>query len=253
MAEDVRTPAAPETISFSDEQEQAERRCSFPVVGAGASAGGLEALMQFLRALPPDTGMAFVVVQHLAPTHPSSLAEILSRATSMPVREVRDEPRVEPNHVYVIPPGRDMVVAKGFLKLLPQERRAQHRGIDQFFRSLAEDCGHKAIGVVLSGGASDGTLGLEAIKAEGGITFAQDESAQHDSMPRSAIASGCVDFVLSPEQIAQEIARIARHPYVAPKQEDLSAKHGDHARIAQILQRGTGVDFTHYKLNTLHR
>ena len=210
MSDDPRTqPAPPEPESASEELKPGGIHTAFPVVGAGASAGGLEALTQFLRALPPDTGMAFVIVQHLAPTHASSLAEILSRATSMPVREVRDESPVEPNHVYVIPPGCDMVIVRGVLQLLPQERRARHRGIDQFFRSLAEDCGHLAIGVVLSGSASDGTLGLEAIKAEGGITFAQDDSAQQDSMPRSAIASGCVDFVLPPEEIAREIGRFA--------------------------------------------
>ena len=228
---------------------------AFPVVGAGASAGGLEALTQFLKALPVDTGMAFVIIQHLAPERQSGLAEILSRATKMPVREVSDEPAVAPNHVYVIPPGRDMFIAGGKLRLLPQDRSAQNRGIDQFFRSLAEDCGHKAIGVVLSGAMSDGTLGIEAIKAGGGITFAQDDSAQHDSMPRSAVASGCVDFVLPPAEIAREIARIARHPYVAREAEIpfATAEKPGHSRIAEIVHRATGVDFTHYKANTLHR
>ncbi len=150
---------------------------AFPIVGVGASAGGLEALQQLLRALPVDTGMAFVVVQHLSPGRKSGLSEILARATKMKVCEVDEacgEPEVEPDHVYVIPPGRDMTIEGGKLRLLPQERTALHRGIDQFFRSLAEDFGHQAIGVVLSGAMSDGTLGLEEIKAEGGITFAQD-------------------------------------------------------------------------------
>jgi len=227
---------------------------AFPVVGVGASAGGLEALQQLLRALPRDTGMGFVIVQHLAPDHASSLVEILSRATKMPVCEVRDEPEVAPDQVYVIPPGRDMTIAGGKLRLLPQVREARHRGIDHFFRSLAEDSGHQAIGVVLSGSATDGTLGLEVIKAEGGVTFAQDESAQHDSMPRSAVASGCVDFVLSPEGIAHEIARIARHPYVAPTAEQGGGEEGaGHGRIAEIVRRATGVDFTHYKANTMQR
>src|SRR6266542_6134647 len=150
-----------------------------------------------LRALPADTGMAFVVVQHLAPTRASMLAEILSRAASMAVSEVQDEPAVEPNRVYVIPPGKSMVISHGVLKLLP--RKKARVPIDYFFRSLAEDHGRKAIGVVLSGTATDGTLGLEEIKAEGGITFAQDDTAQHKSMPRSASAAGCVDFVLPPD------------------------------------------------------
>jgi two-component system CheB/CheR fusion protein len=227
----------------------------FPVVGAGASAGGLDALTRFLKELPTDTGMAFVIVQHLAPERESGLAEILSRATAMPVSEVQDEPLVVPDHVYVIPPGRDMFIAGGKLRLLPQDRQAQNRGIDQFFRSLAEECGHKAIGVVLSGGLNDGTVGVEAIKAAGGITFAQDESARNESMPRSAVASGWVDFVLSPEEIAGEIARIARHPYVAPQAESSrgAKEEPNHSRIAEILHRTTGVDFTHYKPNTLSR
>jgi two-component system, chemotaxis family, CheB/CheR fusion protein len=135
----------------------------FPVVGVGASAGGLEAFTQLLKNLPADTGMAFVLVQHLAPTHRSALAEILSRATKMPVLEVHDEPAVEPNHVYVIPPARSMVITRGTLHLLPRESNGAPRPIDRFFRALAEDRRHQAIGVVLSGTATDGTLGLEAI------------------------------------------------------------------------------------------
>ena len=204
-------------LGLGGEDVPAETGVPFPIVGIGASAGGLEAVTQLLRALPIDTGSGVVIIQHLAPDHASNLAEILSRATMMSVCEVRDEPEVEPNCVYVIPPGRTMIIAGGKLQLLPQDRYARRRGIDQFFTSLAEDCGHKAIGVVLSGAMSDGTLGLETIKAAGGITFAQNDSAQHDSMPRSAVASGCVDFVLPPDKIADEIARIARHPYVTPE------------------------------------
>ena len=124
-------------------------------------------MTQLLRALPIDTGSGFVIIQHLAPDHASNLAEILSRATVMPVCEVRDEPEVEPNCVYVIPPGRSMIIAGGKLQLLPQDRYARRRGIDQFFTSLAEDCGHTAIGVVLSGAMSDGTLGLGGDQSRG--------------------------------------------------------------------------------------
>lgn len=225
----------------------------FPLVGIGASAGGLVALQELLGALPVDSGMGFVIVQHLSPEHASSLAEILSRTTKMPVREVGDEPAVEPDHVYVIPPGRDMVVEGGKLVLLPQQRHAAHRGIDRFFRSLADDSGHLAIGVVLSGALSDGTVGLEEIKAVGGVTFAQDDSAQHESMPRSAVESGCVDFVLPPEGIARELARIARHSYIAggPERDDGGA--GDHRGIMEALRGATGVDFSHYKSSTLRR
>ena len=240
---------------LGDEDAPAENGVPFPIVGVGASAGGLEAVKKLLLALPADTGASFVIIQHLAPDHASNLAEILSRSTPMSVCEVRDEPEVQPDHVYVIPPGRDMIIASGKLRLLPQDRYARRRGIDHFFSSLAEDCGHKAIGVVLSGAMSDGTLGLEAIKAAGGITFAQNDSAQHDSMPRSAVASGCVDFVLPPDKIAVEIARIARHSYVAPevKPEILGVEPSSHAHIAEIVHRALGVDFSHYKKNTLLR
>ena len=245
----------PSVVSSDDEVADPSTNVSFPVVGIGASAGGMDAVTQLLRALPNDTGLSFVVIQHLAPDHASNLAEILSRATNMPVGEVRDEPEVEPNRVYVIPPGRDMVIAGGKLKLMPQDRYGRRHGIDHFFASLAEDCAHQAIGVVLSGAMSDGTLGLEAIKAAGGITFAQNDTAQHDSMPRSAVASGCVDFVLPPHKIAEELARIASHPYVAPtpKLEELGAEPSSYARIAEIVYGALGVDFTHYKPNTLLR
>jgi two-component system CheB/CheR fusion protein len=227
----------------------------FSIVGIGASAGGLEAFTQLLQALPSDTGLGFVLVQHLAPAHPSALAAILSRATSMPVLEVQDEPRVRPNHVYVIPPGRNMTIANGALHLLTREAHGLQRPIDVFFQSLAEEQAHQAIGVILSGTATDGTLGLEAIKAEGGITFAQDDTAQQPSMPRSAVAAGCVDFVLPPDAIAREIARIARHPYVQPPpvQREEPAWGETLERIVRRLHRETGVDFSRYKVNTLHR
>lgn len=226
---------------------------TFPIVGIGASAGGLEAVTQLLTALPPDTGLGFVLVQHLAPLHPSALADILSRATRMPVTEVEDECPVEPNHVYVIPPARSMVISGGLLQLFPRPQGI-HRPVDQFFRALAEDRRHLAIGVILSGTANDGTMGLEAIKAEGGLTFAQDVTAQHDGMPHSAIASGSVDFVLPPEEIARELVRIAQHP--SSLEADRARESGERpvvTRILQVLRDATGVDFTQYKFNTLYR
>ncbi len=207
----------------SPEKTAALSRNLFPIVGVGASAGGLEAFTQFLKHLPANTGMGFVLVQHLDPVHESALPEILSRATAMLVLEVTNNLRVEPNHVYVIPPNTGMEISQGVLKLQPRDRQARgaQHSIDAFFESLAIDRGERAIGVVLSGTAADGTLGLEAIKAEGGITFAQDESAKFDSMPRNAIAAGCVDFVLSPAAIAHEVARIAQHPFVAGANGDI--------------------------------
>lgn len=185
------------------------------VVGIGASAGGLEAFTQLLMHLPLDTGMAFVLVQHLDPDHESALTQILSRATAMPVGEAAHKQPLQANHVYIIPRDTNLSIRQGLLQLEPRGRtRTPHRPIDGFFESLAQDQRERAVGVVLSGTASDGTLGLEAIKAEGGITFAQDDSAKYDSMPRSAVAAGCVDLVLSPSGIATELARIARHPSV---------------------------------------
>ncbi len=232
---------------------------AFPIVGIGASAGGLDAFTQLLKALPTNTGMAFVVVSHLAPTRESLLAEILSRATEMSVMEVTDEPAVLPNHVYVIPPARRMIIKAGALALLPRQKvNGQYRPFDHFLTSLAEDRGHQSVGVVLSGMADDGSVGLEEIKAHGGITFAQDESAQHGEMPRNAIATGAVDFVLPPKAIAREIVRIARHAYVSPEREGglVVQNRGDDRDIGKILQRlhtVSGVDFSQYKRNTLYR
>jgi two-component system CheB/CheR fusion protein len=226
-----------------------------PVAGVGASAGGMEAFTELLHHLPNDTGIAFVLIQHLDPKHSSLLTELLSRATSMPVSEVKDNTRAQPNHVYVIPPNANLSISNGVLRLDP--RHAHHMPIDHFFRSLAEDQGNKAIGVILSGTASDGTLGLKAIKAEGGITFAQDEkTAKYDGMPRSAILAGCVDFIMPPEGIARELTRLCKHPYVFPAQPgEVPVDDTEHqfAQIFAMLRNTTGVDFVYYKHATIRR
>src|SRR4029434_6453982 len=217
-------------MSARQTQEPGDAPNHFPVVGIGASAGGLEAFTELLKNLPLDTGMGFVLVQHLDPHHESALADLLSRATSMPVREVTNNLRVEANHIHVIPPNTNLSIAQGVLKLQPREQsRTPTRSIDSFFESLAEDQRERAIGVILSGTATDGTVGMEAVKAKGGITFAQDDSARYDSMPRSAIAAGCVDFVLKPEDIAKELARIAKHPYVAGQRHESTSPEDDRA------------------------
>jgi two-component system CheB/CheR fusion protein len=176
-------------------------RPSFPVVGVGASAGGLEAFSQLLQGLPSDTGLAFVLVQHLAAKHESILPSILSRSTAMPVRQAEEGMPLEPNHVYVIPPGQDMLIHDGNLALRPRASSDRpHMPVDLFLRSLAEVRGGQAVAVVLSGTGSDGTMGCKAVKSAGGISFAQEPgSARYDGMPRSAIAAGCVDLVLTPE------------------------------------------------------
>ena len=188
---------------------------AFPIVAIGASAGGLEAMIGLLKHIPPDTGMGFVFVQHLDPEHESALSQLLTKATVMPVREIKNNTKVTPNCVHVIPPNTALTISEGVLKLHPRSsERGGQRSIDMLFESLAKDRQERAIAVVLSGAATDGSLGLESIKAEGGITFAQDGSAKYDSMPHSAIATGCVDFVLNPAGIGAELARIARHPYI---------------------------------------
>ena len=177
----------------------------FPVVAIGASAGGLEAYKEFFHALPSGTGMAFVLVQHLDPSHHSMLREIIAKATAMPVEEVKSGVRIKPDCVYVIPPNAFMSISEDMFTLTPRSTGpGQHMAVNFFMRSLAESRGIGAIGIVFSGTGADGTLGLENIKAEGGITFAQDEaSSKYFGMPRSAISSGAVDFIMPPRQIAQ--------------------------------------------------
>ncbi len=238
--------------------EKATKR-QFPIVGIGASAGGLEAATQLLKALPTNLGMGFVLVQHLDPTHESILATLLSKATAMPVSEAKDETHVKPNHVYVIPHNKDMTIINGVLKLTTRSTGNKlHMPIDQFFRSLAESQKEKAIGVVLSGTASDGTLGLKAIKSAGGITFAQDETAKYQGMPKAAIASGYVDLVLSPTRIAEELTRMNNHPFLqqlktSRDNRELPEDADGLAKIFSMLNRSSGIDFRHYKRATMQR
>ena len=250
----------PANSSESSVQGKTENSELFPVVGIGASAGGLEAFTELLRHMPEETGMAFVLVQHLDPTHGSVLQEILSRTTKKPVKEVTDGMTIQPDNVYVIPANTNMAIEGSTLRLAARSLiRGQHMPVDYFFRSLAKDRGDRAIGVVLSGTASDGTEGCMAIKAAGGITFAQDEkSAKYDSMPRSAFNSGAVDFVMNPREIVKELVRISRHPYISPlspgKKEPAEIPQGSElAQLFSMVRNATGVDFTHYKQTTLQR
>src|SRR5262252_7248207 len=187
---------------------------TFPIVAIGASAGGLEAFSNLLRSLPAEPGIALIFIPHLDPTHESAMVELLSRTTRLPVHQAAEGMRVAVNTVYVLPPNSDMTISEGVLHLLRREAgRGHHMPIDTFFRSLAEDQSSNAIGVILSGTANDGTLGLAAIKDNAGITFAQDaNSAKYDGMPNSAIASGVVDYVLPPDRIAEELIRIHTQP-----------------------------------------
>ncbi len=231
------------------------------IVGMGASAGGLEAVSQFLRALAPDTGMAFILVQHLAPDHDSMMPHLMALNTRMRVLQVADGMALEANCVYVIPPNTQMRIAAGLLQLAPRPERAQFMPIDFFFNSLAEFAQSRAAGIVFSGTASDGSLGIREIKAAGGITFAQaPQTCKFEGMPRSAIATGAVDMVMGPAEIAVELGRIAHHPFLdgeeLPYPTDESREDVLEPRLIRIfamLRNATGVDFTHYKRPTIRR
>jgi two-component system CheB/CheR fusion protein len=229
----------------------------FPIVGIGASAGGLEALEQFLRQVPPDSGMAFVIVQHLDPTHKGIMAELLQRTTAMSVSQVSDRMRVNPDSVYVIPPNKDMSILHDVLHLFePTAPRGLRLPIDFFLRSLAEDRQERAIGVVLSGMGSDGTMGVRAIKERGGLVLAQaPASARFDSMPRSVIGSGLADLVAPAEELPGKIAAFLRHADVLSKtREPLGEKDQSGLEKVLILLRSkTGQDFSMYKKNTVYR
>jgi two-component system CheB/CheR fusion protein len=235
----------------------------FPIVGFGASAGGLEAFIKLLKHLDPTLGMAYVLIMHLSPHHKSALTEILKAKTKMPVHTVKDGMEVKVNNIFVIPPNTFMSVVDGHLKLAPRSSASiGNYAVDYFFTGLASLYKNNAIGVILSGTATDGTLGLKAIKAEGGITFAQDETAEFSGMPHHAHDSGYVDFMLPPEGIAKELARLGKIPYTVLPSDKIDAVHvkelTDHAeelkKILSVVKSKTGIDFfLHYKLGSIYR
>jgi two-component system CheB/CheR fusion protein len=231
----------------------------FPVVGIGASAGGLDAFKKLLKAIPENSGMAYVLVQHLDPNHESMLPELLQKVTSIPVLEIADDIKVQPNHIYVIPSNKMMVATDGVLLLAPRPAKSKterNLPIDLFFTSLAEVHQTHAIGVVLSGTASDGTLGLKAIKDHGGITFAQDEaSAAYEGMPHSAAEAGVVDFILPPEKIPQKLLEVTSI-IIGKGSDEENLPQRDEELIKQILSLlriRKGTDFTYYKQSTIRR
>lgn len=232
----------------------------FPIVGIGASAGGLGAFEAFFSGMPADRdpGMAFVLVQHLAPDHKSILTDLIQRYTRMRVSEVEDGVAVRPNCAYIIPPGRDMAFLNGTLQLLePSAPRGQRLPIDFFFRSLAQDQRERAICIVLSGTGSDGTLGVRAIKGEGGLVIAQTpESAEYDGMPRSAIATGMVDLELPPGEMPAQLMAYAGHAFGLPEEPSAVSTHRTESAMKKIfvlLRAQTGHDFSNYKPSTIHR
>ncbi len=230
---------------------------ALPIVGMGASAGGLEAFEQFFRHVPPASGLAFVLVSHLDPGHASLMTEILQRTTAMPVAEAKDQMPVMPDHIYVIPPNRDMTIFHGALQVsAPEAPRGQRMPIDYFLRSLAEEQGERAIGVILSGTGTDGTLGLRAIHGAGGVSFIQDPAtAKYDGMPASAIQSGFATYVLPVEKMPAQLLTYVKTlfgkkakpaPVIPPATNAFN-------RIMMLLRSRTGNDFSLYKKSTILR
>lgn len=228
----------------------------FPIVGIGASAGGLEALELFLRQVPAKTRTSFVIVQHLDPTHKGMLPELLQRACALPVVEVTDRMRMEPGHVYVIAPNKDMSLVGGVLHLLtPVAPRGLRLPIDFFFRSLADDLAGRSIGVIVSGMGSDGTLGLRAIRESAGAVFVQEPTtAKFDAMPRSAIDAGLADVVAPVEALPGRISEYLEHTHtfgVSKRAPPGPKAEGDIEQVAELLRSATGHDFSLYKSSTL--
>ncbi len=253
------SPKPPTPLKKSPRSLKARKtQTAFPIVGIGASAGGLEAFEEFFTRMPPDSGLAFVVVPHQSPSHISLLPGLLQKCTTMPVLEVADGVVVKPDTVYLALAGKNLALLNGRLQLM--EPALQDRlplPIDYFFRSLAEDQKHRAIGVILSGTGSDGALGLKAIKGESGMTMAQEpQSAKYTGMPQSAIATGIVDYVCPPTQMPEQILAYIRGPYLAP----MPSGPGEEKDVGPFLQKvfvllrdRTGNDFSMYKTNTIRR
>ena len=250
------TPPRSDLLPFEQEGEQV----TFPVVGIGASAGGLKAFQAFFSALPAQPDMAFVLVQHLSPDHESTLAELIRTRTQMTVTQVTDHPVVEPNQVYVIPPGKHLEIEDGHLQLVPSEReRGRPAAVDHFFRTLAEDVGERAVCVVLSGTGSDGSLGLKAVKERGGLTMAQTpDDAEYAGMPRSATDTGLVDVTGTAEELAAKLIGIrdASPSLPAPEADTEGLAEDDHQALQSIfahLRQRTAHDFSQYKRATILR
>ncbi|WP_291287460.1 CheR family methyltransferase [Flavobacterium sp.] len=227
-------------------------RQDFPVVGIGASAGGLDAFTKFIDAIPDNSEMAYVFVQHLHPMHDSMLTELLSRVAKIPINEITDDIHLAPNHIYVIPENKMLTSFDGVLKLSPRLKDTKNQAIDIFFNSLAEVHLDLAYGVLLSGSGSDGTIGLKAIKKHGGTTFAQDTDASYNEMPQNAINAGVVDYVMTPVKIVEKLIKISKSKYLISEEHDTNDEVV-FQEIIKILHEQSGVDFTYYKQTTIRR
>ncbi|MEJ2690293.1 MAG: chemotaxis protein CheB, partial [Deltaproteobacteria bacterium] len=252
-----KTDTSSDTLS-ADSAGASGSRTTPPIVGIGASAGGLEAFEAFFTAMPADAGLAFILVPHLDPTHSSIMPELIQKRTRMRVLQIKDGVRVEANTVYVVTPNQDLSILNGTLQLMkPQLPRGANLPIDRFFRTLARDQGPNAVAIILSGTGSDGTLGVKAIKGEAGMVMVQDEaSAKYDGMPRSAIATGLADYVLPPVEMPGQLIKYLRHAVhntAATLLADAGSMPDALQKICIILRTRTGHDFSLYKKNTILR
>lgn len=248
----------PATNKDSFDYDSGKTILNFPVVGIGASAGGLEALQEFFKNMPSTPDAAFVVIQHLSPDYKSYMNELLSRHTSIKIEIVTDGMALKANHIYLIPPKMNMTIFHGVLYLNElSATRTLNLPIDIFFRSLAKDQEKNAVGIILSGAGSDGTLGIKAIKEFGGMTMAQDdESAKFESMPHSSISTGMVDIIMPPAQLAEELINYIKHPFVKEKRRIetiLAGEQSQLSKVISILSETKNVDFSCYKENTIIR
>jgi two-component system CheB/CheR fusion protein len=254
-----KTPSANENSLKKVKQEKKPKEVkSFPIVGIGASAGGLETLNAFFSIMPPDSNMAFVVIQHLSPKHKSIMASIVNKHTRMTVEQIEDGTKLEPNQVYLNPPGKNVAIFNSRLHLLePLKTNSINMPVDFFFRSLSQDRGEKAIGIILSGTASDGTLGIKEIKGGGGLVMVQQpDTAKYDGMPKSAIETGLVDFILPVEKMPETLIHYVKHPFLESLDKIKLAEPSTKNHIQKIfalIRNGTGHDFSHYKANTIAR
>ncbi len=246
-----------ETQETGEKAKLSSSAHNFPIVGIGASAGGLDAFKQMLEAIPVDSAMAYVVVQHLNPAHHSNLTEILSRVTKIPIEEITDEVIILPNHIYVMPSGKILTSVDGFLKLTPRENIKTNLVIDVFFTSLAVVWESMAVGVVLSGTGADGTAGLKKIKEYGGTTIVQDESAAYGDMPQSAVDANVVDFVLPAGKIPAQLLKLNNDSAITQTNEEeellLQSDEVVYKQMLQLLLQRSGVDFSYYKQSTVRR
>jgi len=256
-SQDIAIPEKADAIK-QEEKAKSEGTQHLPIVGIGASAGGLEAFEQFFTNMPSDIGMAFALIQHLDPDHKSILSELIRRYTQMKVFEVKDGMNVEPNCIYIIPPNRYMAILNRTLQLIEPTEPFRHKEpIDFFLRSLAQDQGVHSIGVILSGTGTGGTLGLKAIKEVGGLAMVQDpESAKYDGMPKSAIATGLVDYVLTPNKMPEQLIAYTQHDFVRMPDKitaTMPEKSDWLQKVFILLRSHTGYDFSHYKKNSIIR